>query len=398
MTVHEFSREHRETEFDHTDSSVPAKVVRQMFTDMRESCPVAHSEHFGGLDYVSRYADVRAILADSDTFSSADGVFVPSSGLPRIPPLEYDPPTHTTLRAIMDGPLNSRASRAFEPTIEEIAHLLIDGFADQGVADLAVQLTEVLPAIVIGRMVGLSHDEAAEVRQLSMAAFTNIGTPGFPRHMDRFARFMDAQIKKRQAAPSGDYLTSLARGEIDGKPVDNEFVTGIMNAFMLGGHHSTATAIAGLIRHVLPDRSLRQRIMTDDRLLGRVVEESLRLTTPLSLFARTVRGATEIGGVAFGQGDRIMLNLAAANRDPREFPLPEQFDANRPNNSHVAFGRGLHACSGQHLARAEMRLTLKALLTRLPDIHLTGEVEETGLSGGLMIEVKSLTVAFTPEY
>ena len=86
-----------------------------------------------------------------------------------------------------------------------------------------------------------------------------------------------------------------------------------------------------------------------------------------------------------------MLYLAAASRDPREFPRPEEVDANRPNNSHVV-GRGLHACSGQHLARAEMRLTLKALLTRLPDIHLAGDIEETGLNGGLMIEVKSLHV------
>lgn len=91
-----------------------------------------------------------------------------------------------------------------------------------------------------------------------------------------------------------------------------------------------------------------------------------------------------------------MLYLAAASRDPREFPLPEEVDANRPNNSDVV-GRGLHACSGQHLARAEMRLTLNALFTRLPDIHLAGDIEETGLNGGLMIEAKSLHVALTPE-
>jgi cytochrome P450 len=91
-----------------------------------------------------------------------------------------------------------------------------------------------------------------------------------------------------------------------------------------------------------------------------------------------------------------MLYLAAANRDPREFPLPEEVNATDPTTL-TSFGRGLHACSGQHLARAEMRLTLKALLTRLPDIHLAGDIEETGLSGGLMIEAKSLPVALTPE-
>ncbi len=396
MTLHTSAHESRITEFDHNDPSVPADRVRQIYADMRESCPVAHSDRFGGLDYVSRYEDVRRILAENAMFHTTDGVFIPPSGLPNIPPLEYDPPEHTVLRALMDGPLNSRAVRAFEPTIEEIAHLLIDGFAGTGFADLASQLTEYLPAIVVGRVVGLTQDEAVEARRLSMAAFDSIGGADFPQHMASFTAFMDAQLEQRKTAAGGDYLTALARGEIDGRPVDAEFVTGIMLSFMLGGHHSTATAIAGLFRHVLPDRTLCEQVMTDDQLLTRVIEESLRLSTPLSLFARTVRGETEVGGVMFGRGDRIMLNLTAANRDPRQFTAPDSFDANRTQNAHVAFGRGLHACIGQHLARAEMRVALRTLLGRLPDVRIDGDVVETGLAGGLMMEVTSLPVAFTP--
>ena len=397
MTLHEFAREQRRTDFDHTDSSVPADVVRQAYSDLREKCPVAHSDRFGGFDYVSRYDDVRRVLTDNTTFSATDGVFIPPSGLPRIPPLEYDPPAHTVLSALMDGPLNSRAVRAFEPTIEEIAHLLIDDFAGAGTADLASQLAEILPALVIGRMVGLDQNEASDVRRISMAAFASIGGPDFPKQMQALITFMDDQLEKRKTAPRDDYLTGLSRGEIDGKPVDAEFVTGIMVAFILGGHHSTATAISGLMRHVLPKPALRKRISKDNQLLVRVVEESLRLTTPLNLFARTVRRYGEIRSVPFHRGDRIMLNLYAANRDPRQFTDPEVFDASRAHNPHLAFGRGLHACTGQHLARAEMRVTLRTLLKRLPDIRIDGEVSETGLTGGIMIETSSLPVAFTPQ-
>jgi len=208
---------------------------------------------------------------------------------------------------------------------------------------------------------------------------------------------MDDQLQKRRAAPRDDYLTALARGEINGKQIDAELVTGIMSAFMLGGHHSTATAIAGLLRHILARHALREQLMSDDALLIRVIEESLRLTTPLSLFGRTVRGEAKVGGVTFTHGDRIMVNLAAANCDPRQFSSPEEFDANRIHNPHLAFGRGLHACSGQHLARAEMRIALRTLLRRLPDVRIDGEVKETGLTGGLMIEVSSLPVVFTAE-
>jgi cytochrome P450 len=208
---------------------------------------------------------------------------------------------------------------------------------------------------------------------------------------------MEGRLQERKEAPRDDYLTALTRGQIYGQPVDADLVTGIMSAFMLGGHHSTATAIAALLGHVLPKRALCEQILTDDDMLGRVIEESLRLTTPLSLFARTVRADAEVGGVNFDHGDRIMINLAAANRDPRVFARPETFDTSRAKISHVAFGRGLHTCTGQHLARAEMRITVRVLLDRLPDIRIAGEVKETGLTGGMMIQVSSLPVAFTPE-
>jgi len=397
MTLHENSREEeRMTEFDHTDATLPADEVRRRYAEMREHCPIAHSDRFGGLDYISRYNDVRSVLSDAKTFSTTDGVFIPPSGLPKIPPLEYDPPEHTVLTALMDGPLNSRAVRAFEPTIEDIANSLIDGFAAAGTADLATELTEILPAIVIGRMVGLDHDDAVAVRRISMATFVSIGRPDFPNHLQAFIAFMEAQLDKRKKEPSDDFLTALAHGEVDGKPVDAQFVTGIMQAFMLGGHHSTATAIAGLFKHVLPEPSVREGIMTDDQLLHRAVEESLRLTTPLSLFARTVRCGTEVGGVALSEGDRVMVNLAAANRDPRQFSNPETFDVGRALKPHLAFGRGLHTCSGQHLARAEMRVALRTLLTRLPDVRIDGEITETGLTGGTMMQVSSLPVVFTP--
>jgi cholest-4-en-3-one 26-monooxygenase len=248
-SLHTSAPEGRITEFDHNDPSVPPDRVRQIYADMRESCPVAHSDRFGGLDYVSRYEDVRRILADNAMFHTTDGVFIPPrpSGLPNIPPLEYDPPEHTVLHALMGGPLNSCAVRAFEPTIAEIAHLLIDGFAGAGVADLASQLTEYLPVIVVGRVVGLTQDEAVEARRLSMAAFDSIGKSGPPM----LTAFMNAQLEQRKTAAGDDYLTALAQGEVAVEPVDAELVTGIMLSFMLGGH-STATAIAGLFRHVCP--------------------------------------------------------------------------------------------------------------------------------------------------
>jgi cytochrome P450 len=180
-------------------------------------------------------------------------------------------------------------------------------------------------------------------------------------------------------------------------PVDAELVTGIMTAYLLGGHHSTATGIAGLLRHVLSEPGLRDRVEAEHKLLPRVIEESLRLTTPLQLFARTIHGAAAVGDKTFGEGDRIIMSLAAANRDGRQFDDPERFDPDRSRNPHVTFGGGLHSCQGQHIARAEMRTAVRTLLSRLPDIHLEGEVTESGLIGGMLMSVTSVPVVFTPE-
>ena len=394
------SSEHRKakpiTEFDHTDMSVPASVVRDRYEQMLQECPVAHSDRYGGFDYISRYDDVRTVLHDPAAFTTTDGVFIPDSGLPKIPALEDDPPEHTAMRALMNGPLNPRAVRAFEPTIAQIADVLIDNFADRGTADLAPEFCALLPAIVIGRMIGLNHDEAVEVQRLAISMFNSIGTDTFEMNWSHFSAFIDRQLQMRQDAPRDDHLTALARGDINGTPVDAKLVTEIITAYLLGGHHSTATGIAGALRYILADPALTAVVAEADRAMARAIEESLRLTTPLQLFARTVRGEACLSGVQFGDGDRLMVNLAAANRDEKQFPDPERFVLDRPRNAHVAFGGGLHNCIGQHLARAELRIAVRSLLRRLPDIRLAGDVGEAGLTGGKLMAITSVPVEFTP--
>jgi cytochrome P450 len=142
---------------------------------------------------------------------------------------------------------------------------------------------------------------------------------------------------------------------------------------------------------------LREGIAADAKLLPRAIEESLRLTTPLQLFARTTRCPVRVGDEDLPEGRRVMLNLAAANRDPREFEDPETFDIGRSRIRHVTFGAGLHVCQGQHLARAELRIALTRLLERLPDLQIDGDIVESGLIGGKLMTHRALPVTFTPE-
>lgn len=389
--------DHADTDWDHFDPSISAGAVRQEYANMREACPVVSSDRYGGFRFISRYDDVRTALNDAETYSSADGSFIPASGLPPIPALDFDEPEHSSWRAILERPLTPAAVKKFEPVIAEVVDTLIDQFAQNSSAELVHEFTEPLPAIVVGRVVGLDQEAAVEVREIAATLFASIGTEDFPTHMREFTDYTDAVLAERRANPRDDFMTELAKGELEGRNLDSQDVAGLLVAYLIGGHHSTSSGLAGLLSHILGTPELRDQVRDDSRLLMRVTEESLRLTTPLQLFARTVKCPASVQGIDLGPDERVYLNLAAANRDPREFSAPEDFDATRTRNRHLAFGAGSHVCVGQHLARAELRIAVERLLARLPDIRLAGEVKPTGLVGGILMGTETLPVAFTCE-
>jgi cytochrome P450 len=384
--------------FDHLDGTLSAGEVRRAHAAMREACPVVHSDRHGGFGYLTRYEHVRGALTDPASFSSADGVKIPTSALrPPVPALEFDDPEHAEWRRVLDGPLTPRAVKALEPVITAVVDLLIDDFAAAGTADLVDQLAEPLPAIVIGRMIGLDQGEAVRARGIAAALYAAMGSAEFPARYAEFHETTQRWLADRRERPREDLLTEMASGAVQGKVIDDAGATGLLLAYIVGGHHSTGSALGGLIRHVLTLPGLRDELRADRRGLPRVIEESLRLTTPLQLFARTLRCPVQIGDRELPEGERVLLDLAAANRDPREFSDPETFDRGRTRNRHVAFGAGAHVCQGQHLARAELRIALGRLLDRLPDLRLDGDPVESGLVGGSLMTHYALPVSFTPE-
>ncbi|MCU1659433.1 MAG: cytochrome [Pseudonocardiales bacterium] len=382
-------------DFDHNDPAVSAEQFRARHDEMRETCPVAHSSQYGGFDVLTRYDDVRAVLSAPALFSSADGVFIPPSGFPRVAAMEFDDPKHTMWRRLMGPPLTIRAVREFEPTILEIIDSLIDSFVADGSADLVRDIAEPLPSLVVGRVVGLGHDESLAGRDIASRVFAAIGSAEFTERLDRFQEFVDEQLDERRRHPKDDFLTQIASGAVDGVPINSAGAASLMVSYIVGGHHSTGSGIAGLLRDVLTDDLVRQAVTSDPAALSRAVDESLRLNTPLQYFARSVVEDTAVGGESIGKGGRVLVDLAAANRDPRQFEHPERFDLGRRRNPHVAFGAGAHVCLGQHLARAEMRLVVGRLLERLPDLRLVGDAPEAVVAGKL-VTTRALPVEFTP--
>ncbi|WP_228684774.1 cytochrome P450 [Amycolatopsis thermoflava] len=387
-----------ETDFDHHDTSLSRDEVLDVYTSLREQCPVTHSSAHGGYFNVTRYEGVRAVTTSPDRFSSADGVLIPSTPLPPIPPLEFDGTEHEAWQKIMQAPLVPAEVRKHQPLLDDVVRTEIDGFAREGKADLWSDFADAIPALVIGRLIGLSPSSAPRMRALAMGVLNSLGSGNEEQASEEFFDFTSAELASRREDPRDDYLTQLATGSFGGRTLSDAEVGGILVAFFIGGHHSTAASIVGLLHHILTVEGLREAVTTDPSTLPKAIEESLRLTTPLPHFARKVLQDTEIEGVPIPAGGKVLLNYLAANRDPRRFDDPEKFDLDRRRNQHLAFGYGTHMCIGRHLARAELATAATQLLHRLPDIEIDGDVRFTGLIGGNIMQIASLPVRFTPEH
>lgn len=166
--------------------------------------------------------------------------------------------------------------------------------------------------------------------------------------------------------------------------------------FYTAGHHTTASTLASLLDHIARDLSVRDALVADSSLIPRAAEEAVRLHAPLHAFFRQATADVDCGGTTIPAGCEVMLNYAAANRDPKVFEEPMQFRLDRRPNPHVGFGHGNHVCVGARLARLEIRVAVEQLLGRLPDVvHSGAGVERLWVGGNLSI-LDRVPVVFTP--
>ncbi|MBS1844672.1 MAG: cytochrome P450 [Actinobacteria bacterium] len=368
---------------------------------MRDQCPVSQSTAHGGYHILTRYDDVRAAARDWEKFSSAQGVNLPRTPLAgQLPALEHDPPTHRAWRELFQRVLNPKTINRLQPRAEAFAGELIDGFIGAGVCDLTVQYTEQLPPMVVSEAVGFDVDRAHEMREISMALASSVGEEEEEAaQFGKFASFVLSERRTREERPGEDFLSFLANEEIEGLGrvvTDQEFI-GCMAGFFIAGHETTTAALSTALAYALPRSDWVDGARRDPKVMSSLIEEALRYSCPFHSFHRTATGDVEVRGVAIPEGGDVMLNWAAANRDPEVFDEPNEFRLDRAQNHHVTFGFGIHACVGAALSRMEMRAALRVLFERIPDIQLVSETPPNpDFCGGIVALIPSLPATFSP--
>jgi len=351
--------------------------------DLRQRCPIAHTDRFGGGWLPVRYDDVAAIAYDTEKFSSRAiimGNFRPPQEIAPIgvaPPISSDPPFHHDARKLLLPAFTKKNVSRLEPSTRAFCHSLIDSFEGRDVVDAAHDYAQHIPMRVIADMLGFPPADGPQFRQFVENTLEGINLPPEERiaRSEALGDYLLEQVHDHLANPREDLTTYLINAELYGQKLQAEHVTGTMALLLIAGIDTTWSAIGSSLWHLARTPADLNRLVAEPALLPTAVEEFLRAFAPVTM-ARLVRNDMSWRGVDMKADDWILLSFPAANRDPAQFDRADQVVIDRETNRHAAFGLGIHRCVGSHLARMELRVALEVWLERIPEFSLadTGTV------------------------
>lgn len=357
-------------EFDHFDPAVAGDVHR-LTAVMRERCPVARSERYGGFHVVAGWAEIDEVAKDDDRFSAAVeglGATMVLPGVERVnaPLFETDRPQHTAWRRAMQPFFTPQAAAAHEPHIREVTRALLARLRPRGAADLVGEFADRVPLLVTAALLGVEPERREEFGDLARATFGATSADQAQRAGERFAAFLAAQIAARRGAPARDVLTAVVNTEVDGRSASDAEL--LKHAFLMvaAGHLTTSDTIANTALALATDAELQRRVDADRSLVPVLVEESVRHESAVAATGRTTREDTTLGGVRLTAGDRLLLLWGSANRDTTRFPDGDVLRLDRGRVPHLGWGAGAHRCLGMHLARTQLRVVFEELLDAIP--------------------------------
>jgi cytochrome P450 len=362
---------------------------------------------------VTRYADVVEISRKPLIFSSGRGaVSIPDMPLEALEFfgsfINMDDPRHARQRGIVSRAFTPRRLEQVIDSVEGICADLIDEMCEQGEVDLVQALSAPFPLLVICDMMGIPRSEFKTVLDATNIIlgggdpeFMGEGDPGMALFGAGLAltTLLNELAEERRKHPTDDLTSALVNAEVGEDVLAPEELGPFFILLAVAGNDTTRTATsAGMtLLSLHPDQ--RAKLQADlPGLLPSAVEEIVRMASPVTFMRRTVTEPVTVAEKDFVEGDKVVLFYGAANRDPAVFDDPDRFDVARDPNPHVGFGGpGPHFCLGAHLARRELAIAFRHLLTRLPDIDLAGDPVPLDAMGiPLVGGIKRLPVRFTP--
>ncbi len=381
----------------------------EAFAKLREEAPICwHPEPLQGQPdgpgfwAVTRYHDVRTVELDTETFSSQRGGINMAYGAPETRhPLLYPATLNTMI--CLDQPYHLPLRRAHMPfftpayvrdlrrRVEEKIDLLLDGMEDAGPRlDMVRHFSAELPLFTLSEMLGIPEADRSKLvgwmHHLELAADTiaknNLGDidPAllmtFMTSIQEMFDYGREILGERRAAPREDLLSAIANAVIDDEQLSEPFLDGSWLLIVFAGNDTTRNSLSGAMKLLTEFPDQKQKLLDNPALISGMVDEAIRMVSPVIHMRRTATRDTELAGQKIAEGEKVIMWYGAANRDETVFENPDQFDVERANaGDHIAFGLGPHVCLGQRIANMQLEAAYTKILARFPNVIWTGDIE-----------------------
>ena len=387
---------------------------------LRDEAPV-FKDPLSGIYFVSRYEDVVRMAQDHETFSSKmlsanrqlaasddpEIRDVMASGYPQVDTmLTEDPPLQRRYRKFVDGAFAPRNLKRLEPYIEQLSHELIDAFIDRGECEFLSEFGVPLPLRVIVSQLGAPEEDLPLFRKWTDAFIGNLsqqldrdGLLNAAKDIVEFQHYFVDRMNERRENPKDDILSMVVNASIDGeKPLEDAECLSMISQILVAGNETTSATLTEGMWLLIQNPDQYELLKNDpsEDMISRLVEESLRISSPSSnMFRRTTR-AVDWHGETIPENSILFARFASDNQDERQFPEPEKFNLMRDNlREQVAFGKGVHHCLGAALSRREMNGGFKAILERMENFRMAeGASEPEFAANALLHGLTGLSVAF----
>lgn len=349
-----------------------------------------------GFWMLNRYDDVVEALQMFEEFGNEQvNAFVNDMPPGVLLPQQLNPPEHTQLRRMLNPFFSPAAVKRLEPLARERARAMVAEIKDRKADDLTTGFALLYPTELFLALLGLPVEDGPEFLWRIEAIFGGLLKAGEGSVEEANAasawitEYFNEKVEERLATPGDpetDLITRILTHPVGEVMLEREQVLTVMSTLMLAGLDTTRSALGYIFYHLAHDTELRHRVTADPSLWPKFIEESVRLYSLIIEDGRQARVDLDHHGLPIKKGDMLWLGLAAANRDPRKFENPDEFDMDRSDLSHhLGFGAGQHRCIGMHLARSELVIALEEWHAQIPDYRVADGVELRERGGQLKL-------------
>jgi cytochrome P450 len=400
------------------------------FAKLRREAPVAWNDEPGdrpGFWSVTRYEDVMRVNGDPATFSSQKGGIMmayarDNAQLTRASldtMITMDAPNHLQLRREHMPYFTPSYLRALEVKIAGEVTRLLDVMAPMGSCDLVPYLSAQLPLFSLCEILGVPHEDRPKfltwMHYLELAnsfVAERAGSAGgmaaaaaelppeakmflaaFQAAVDEMFEYGRTMLRKRREDPQPDLMSAIARAQLEGGFLADEYLDGSWLLIVFAGNDTTRNTISGTMKLLTDFPDQKAKLITDPSLLGNATNEFIRMISPVIYMRRTAAKHVELAGQKIAEGEKVIMYYGSANRDETVFPDPDRLDVTRANaDKHIAFGYGPHTCIGKQVARIQLEEVYRQMLARFPTIHQSGEMKVS--PNNFVFAINSLPVSW----